>query len=99
MIEAASVGGLFRISAAILDRLDQSLHGELDGSRREVAPDLKFGLELLLGEAHEIFPYCPPGGRAFPDEFLAYKRVSWHGVIKAPCVTVGNRFRINLSRA
>src|SRR5882724_5823082 len=78
MIEAASVGGLFRISATGFDRLAQSLHGELDGSRREVAPDLDLGLELLLRISLEIFPYCPPGGRALPCEFLADKRVYGH---------------------
>src|SRR5258708_3146136 len=68
-----------RCSAIALDRLAQPLHCKFDGSRPEVAPDLEFSLELLLWETLEIFPHCPPGGRALPDEFLANERVWWHG--------------------
>jgi hypothetical protein len=62
-------------SATGFDRLAQPLHGELDGLRREVAPALEFGLELLL----RVFPYCSPGGRALPSEFLTDKWIAWHG--------------------
>ncbi len=65
-------------SAIALDGLAQSLHDKFDGSRREVAPDLELGLELLLWVSLEIFPYCPPGGRALPSELFADKRVDWH---------------------
>src|SRR6266403_1524111 len=70
-------------STLALNGLAQPLHGELDGSRREVAPDLDLGLELLLRISLEIFPYCPPGGRALPCEILADEWVIWHGAIKA----------------
>ena len=42
------------------------------------APALDLGLVSLFRKALEIFPYCPPGGRAPSSELLADKRVSWH---------------------
>ena len=55
MIEAASVGGLYRISAAALDRLAQPLHGELEVLRLEMAPALDLGLVTIFRKALEIF--------------------------------------------
>ena len=71
MIEAASVGGLFRISAISLDRLPQPLHGEFDVLRLQMAPALDLRLVSVLREALEIFRSELLGGVALPGELLA----------------------------
>src|SRR5258705_13616120 len=82
-------------SATGSDRLPQPLHGEFDGLRREVAPGLELGQELLLRVSLEIFPYCAPGGRALPGELLAGERVSGHAPSKRDNgeQTIGYRLR------
>ncbi len=55
------------------------LHGELDVLRLQLAPALDFGLVSLFRKALEIFRGQLLSGRALPGEFLADKRVSWHG--------------------
>src|SRR5258705_9061756 len=89
MIEAASVGGLFRISAISLDRLPQPLHGEFDVLRLQMAPALDLRLVSVLREALEIFRSELLGGRALPGELLSDERVSGHGAIEAQPAAFG----------
>ena len=85
MIEAASVGGLFRISATSLDRLAQPLHGEFDVLRLQMAPALDFGLIAVFREAFEIVRSILPCGVALFGELFADKRVKTaRAVVRGP---------------
>src|SRR5258706_11724011 len=77
-------------SATGFDRLAQPLQGKFDILGLQMAPALDLSLVPILREALKVFRSVLSGGVAFPSEFLADKRIAWHGAIKAPRAAVGN---------